>query len=222
MLHILLGAGFCNIILFYAFTDGVRFLRSNFDKVLYLMSCLLQKPILLPVLLPSRFRSRIAVKHLDTHTIEITKYENLGGRLREIKKQVQPTNFLMAVQETNFLYSMTLSGFIAASVTCTMLLETTYEDDEKHFKIIMLCLAVLQFTNGLFTSFTLFGRKTDFLRKLRKKSIGFQTGKPKTGNQGSAYQYNEDDADDNIREVPDEDFSPDKREENDEIEAYND
>lgn len=71
MLHILLGAGFANIILIYAFSDGVRFLRSNFDKVLYLLSCILQKPILLPVLFPSRFRSRIAAKHLETHTFEL-------------------------------------------------------------------------------------------------------------------------------------------------------
>ncbi len=41
LLHILLGVGFSNIILFYAFTDGVRFLRSNFDKILYLISCLM-------------------------------------------------------------------------------------------------------------------------------------------------------------------------------------
>lgn len=80
MLHILLGAGFTNIILFYAFSDGVRFLRSNFDKILYLISCLLQKPILLPVLFPGRFRSRIAVKHLETHTFELKKTELLGGR----------------------------------------------------------------------------------------------------------------------------------------------
>ena len=41
MLHVLIGAGFTSIILFYSFSDGVRYLRSNFDKVLYLVSCLL-------------------------------------------------------------------------------------------------------------------------------------------------------------------------------------
>ena len=41
MLHVLVGAGFIGIILFYSFTDGIRFLRSNFDKILYLISCIL-------------------------------------------------------------------------------------------------------------------------------------------------------------------------------------
>ena len=171
MLHILLGVGFTNIILFYAFTDGARFLRSNFDKVLYLISCLLQKPILLPILCPSRFRSRIAVKHLDTHTFELRKIEYLGGRAKEIKKQIQPTNFLMAVQETNFLYSITLSGFIATSVTSTMLLERQYTGEDAMQNAIMLSLAAVYFLYGLSVSFTLYGRKTDFLRRIRNNSI---------------------------------------------------
>lgn len=193
MLHILLGAGFANIILFYAFTDGVRFLRSNVDKVLYLLSCLLQKPILLPVMLPSRFRSRIAAKHLDTHTFELRRVEHLGGRPREIKKQIQPTNFLMAVQETNFLYSLTLSGFIAASVTCTMLLEAQYVGDQAEENAVILILSVTYFLYGLTTSFTLYGRKNDFLRKIKGNVID----------------------DDDVRETADDKFSPDKKEESD-------
>jgi hypothetical protein len=80
MLHILIGAGFTGIILFYSFSDGARSLRSNFDKLLYLISCLLQKPLLLPVLLPSRFRSRIADKHLKTHTVKLMRTHMEEGK----------------------------------------------------------------------------------------------------------------------------------------------
>merc|ERR1712167_493951 len=51
VLHVLIGAGFTGIMLFYSFSDGMQYLRSYPDKMLYLLSCLLQKPILLPVLL---------------------------------------------------------------------------------------------------------------------------------------------------------------------------
>lgn len=79
MLHVLIGAGFIGIICFYSFSDGARFLRSNFDKFLYLISCLLQKPILLPVLFPSRFRSRIAEKYLKTHTVKLIRSTTKEG-----------------------------------------------------------------------------------------------------------------------------------------------
>lgn len=166
MLHILLGLGFANIILFYAFSDGVRFLRSNFDKVLYLISCMLQKPILFPLLCPSRFRSRIAQKHLDTHTLNIKRVEHLGTRPKEITIKVQPTNFLMAVQETNFLYSLTLSGFIAATVTCTMLLEGEFSGDAAQSNWIMLSLSSFYFVYGLVVSIVYYGRKTDHLNRI--------------------------------------------------------
>ena len=41
VLHVLIGVGFTGIMLFYSFSDGVRFLRSYPDKILYLISCLL-------------------------------------------------------------------------------------------------------------------------------------------------------------------------------------
>jgi hypothetical protein len=97
VLHVLIGAGLTGIILLYSFSDGVRFLRSNFDKVLYLISCLLQKPMLLPVLMPSRFKSRIAKKHLNTHTVTLHENQMIEGNLIRIEKKVLPTNFLLAV-----------------------------------------------------------------------------------------------------------------------------
>ena len=81
ILHILLGAGFTSIILVYSFSDGMRFLRSNFDKILYLISCCMQKPILLPVLFPNRFRSRIAVNHIDTHSFYLKSKVLVNGMI---------------------------------------------------------------------------------------------------------------------------------------------
>lgn len=45
----------------YAFIDGVRFLNNTFDKLLYLLSCtVMHKPILIPIMCPSRFKSQEA------------------------------------------------------------------------------------------------------------------------------------------------------------------
>ena len=121
--------------MFYSFSDGARFLRSNLDKILYLISVILQKPILLPILMPNRFRSRIAEKHLKTQSVTFMNNnmvdelgimnlvkENRPRPVGEIKR-VQPTNFLLAVQETNFLLSFSLSGFIAVSTACSLLID---------------------------------------------------------------------------------------------------
>lgn len=57
VIECIIGIGMSTFSLFYAFSDGVRFLDSSVDKVLYMISCLLQKPILLPMMFPSRFKS---------------------------------------------------------------------------------------------------------------------------------------------------------------------
>jgi len=88
VLHILIGAGFTGIILFYSFSDGVRFLRSNVDKFLYLISCLLQKPLLLPILMPSRFRSRIAIKHISNYTVNIEQHIEVDGKMINNTKRI--------------------------------------------------------------------------------------------------------------------------------------
>ena len=129
LIHVLIGIGLMAIILFYSFSDGVRFLRSNVDKFLYLVSCILQKPLLLPLLMPSRFKSRIAKKHLNTHTLTLKDSKEIEGNTIAIEKKVLPTNFLLAVQETNFLYSFTLSGFVALSTTCTLIIESNFGDE---------------------------------------------------------------------------------------------
>ena len=125
----LIGAGLTSLIMFYAFTDAVRFLRSNLDKILYLISCLLQKPLLLPLLMPSRFRSRICTKQLQSYTITIQQTKLVNGKKINDQITIQPTNFLLAVQETNFLYSFALSGFVAFSTTCTLLIKNNFGDE---------------------------------------------------------------------------------------------
>ena len=169
MLHLLIGAGFISIILFYSFSDGVRFLRSNVDKFLYLISCLLQKPILLPVLLPSRFKSRIAEKHLLTHTVKLMRTTMVNGKQITQELVLQPTNFLLAVQETNFLYSFTLSGFVAMSTTFTLLENLNGKGSEPRNDILMLVISGVYAIYGLGVSVYLYGRKTDHLEDYWKR-----------------------------------------------------
>lgn len=72
----------------YAFLDGLRFLPERgalFDKALYLISCMaFQKPILVPMLLPSRFKSVLA-----THRFSDQQIVKVNGRM--------PPTFVLAV-----------------------------------------------------------------------------------------------------------------------------
>ena len=68
VMHTLLGFGFVSFAMIYAFTDGMHYLNSYVDKSLYLMSCLMQKPILMPLLMPNRFNSKIATKQIHKHS----------------------------------------------------------------------------------------------------------------------------------------------------------
>jgi hypothetical protein len=164
MLHILVGAGFTGIILMYCFVDGARYLRSNVDKFLYLISCILQKPLLLPVIMPWRFRSRIAVKHIEDHTFTVNTIEIIKGKQKHIEKIILPTNFLLAIQETNFLYSFTLSGFVASSTAFTLFIDVKWTFEEEGIApYIMLMISTIYFIYGLAISVFLYGRKTEHL-----------------------------------------------------------
>jgi len=164
VLHILIGAGFTSILMVYSFMDGVRFLRSNVDKVLYLVSCLLQKPILLPVLLPTRFRSRISQRHMETHAVHLTDKLLVQGKVKNIDKKVLPTNFLLAVQETNFLYSFALSGFVSFTTGATMLIENNFSGDgDGYLAKLMLIISLSYSLYGVVICIYMYGRKTDHL-----------------------------------------------------------
>ena len=63
LVQLLIAFGVTGAVFCYCFADGARFLRTWPDRLLYFLSCLLQKPILLPILLPgSFFQSYVATK----------------------------------------------------------------------------------------------------------------------------------------------------------------
>ncbi len=79
-------------------------------------------------------------------------------------KKILPTNFLMAVQETNFLYSFTLSGFVALSTTCTMIIESNFYDETYgNLALMMAVISGVYCVFGVVISVMLYGRKTDYL-----------------------------------------------------------
>ncbi len=53
----IIGIGLSVIVMTYCIFDGLRFLDSTFDQIIYVISCILQKPILLPMLMPGRFKT---------------------------------------------------------------------------------------------------------------------------------------------------------------------
>ena len=66
MIQVLVAFGFTGAIMLYVIGDASRFLISWGDRLLYFISCLLMKPILLPVLLPGNFfTSYVATSHFD-------------------------------------------------------------------------------------------------------------------------------------------------------------
>lgn len=61
IIYLMVAFGITTLILVFCFVDASRFLTSWIDKLIYLVSCLLQKPILLPLLMPgSFFKSKVA------------------------------------------------------------------------------------------------------------------------------------------------------------------
>ncbi len=50
-MQVIIGVGIVTCVLVYSIVDAIRFLPRWSDKVMYVTSCLLLKPILLPVIL---------------------------------------------------------------------------------------------------------------------------------------------------------------------------
>jgi len=66
VIQLLISFGVTGAIFCYCVADASRFLRTWPDRILYFVSCMLQKPILLPILLPGGcFKSYVATKHFD-------------------------------------------------------------------------------------------------------------------------------------------------------------
>ena len=81
---VIIAWGITGVVLAYTIFDSQRFVAKWSDKVLCLVSCLLLKPVVLPILFSgSFFRSPIAKQKTGKYIFEI------GG--------IQETNFMMAV-----------------------------------------------------------------------------------------------------------------------------
>ena len=81
---VIIAWGITGVVLAYTIFDSQRFVAKWSDKVLCLVSCLLLKPVVLPILFSgSFFRSPIARQKTGKYIFEI------GG--------IQETNFMMAV-----------------------------------------------------------------------------------------------------------------------------
>jgi hypothetical protein len=54
-MQLIIGFGITGVVICYAIVDNMRFISGVTDKIICVMSCLLLKPILLPVLFPGSF-----------------------------------------------------------------------------------------------------------------------------------------------------------------------
>lgn len=83
-MQIIVGFGITGVVLCYTIFDSIRFLPSHIDKFLCVLSSLLLKPILLPVLFPGTFfKSPIAVRR--------------AGKYVHVYEEITETRFMMAV-----------------------------------------------------------------------------------------------------------------------------
>ena len=136
--------------------EAQRYLPRCCDKLLYLFSCLLMKPILLPIMMTGNYffksdKHPVLQQRVDEDTLsDLSSSWNRG-------KDSKTTKFVLAVQEANFIFSFTLNGFIGAITVCNIL-----SDD--HFSVftlnlfILSCVAILY---GLFVAIYLYGRKVE-------------------------------------------------------------
>lgn len=143
VIECIVGIGFTGIATLYSFLDGSRFIYSKRDRIVYLASCLLQKPILLPMIFSSRFRSPVASEGFSEQ--EIIK---VNGQMPEV--------FVLAVQEINFFHSFTISFFIALTILCDQLMDNKYDSTSSQ---VLFFVSAVQWTFGMFTCLYLYGRK---------------------------------------------------------------
>ena len=144
VMQVIIGFGITGGVLFYSFLDASRFISHILDKILYLFSCLLMKPIYLPILLPgSCFRSPLSNKaqYQDCYQTKVSG--------------VKETEFVRAVQETNFLFSFTLASFSAMGTMFTILREDSYTTIDR----VMIAIASVYGISGSIICVLVYGRK---------------------------------------------------------------
>ena len=99
-MQLIIGFGITGAVICYTIVDNMRFVSSATDKILCVLSCLLLKPILLPVLFPgSFFKSPVS--------------KTRPGKYVHVHEGITETKFIMTVQETNFILTFTLAGVSA-------------------------------------------------------------------------------------------------------------
>jgi len=155
VIQIIVGGGFQLVALLAAYLDSARHLRRCCDKFLYFFSCLLQKPIALPLLLnneiffkPKQYRN---VSSISDSTSD-SEFTSEGSD--------DMSSFVLAVQEANFLYSFTMSGFIGTTTVCNLLVDANF----KPFALSLLAVSFVYSLFGLYISFYMYGRKVEHQR----------------------------------------------------------
>lgn len=143
VIECLIGVGFTALATLNSFFDGSRFIYSKRDRFLYLISCLIQKPILMPIIFSNRFRSPQA-----TESFSEQKIVKVNGQMPEV--------FVLVVQEINFFHSFVISFFIALTALCDQLMDNKYDTKSQQ---ILLIVSSIQWIYGMFISLYLYGRK---------------------------------------------------------------
>lgn len=142
-MQILIGFGITGLVLVYSVLDGMRFLPGICDKILYIFSCLLMKPILLPVIFPgSCFKSSIPL--------------NQRGYVHEYEG-ITETRFMIACEETNFLFTFTLAGVSAMSTFIAVCQTEKWGEMPLDTMIVSLAYGLF----GLAVSVLMYGRKVE-------------------------------------------------------------
>jgi hypothetical protein len=143
VIECIVGIGFTGIATLFSFMDGSRFIYSKIDRVLFFVSCLLQKPILLPIIFSNRFRSPVATEGFSEQEII-----RVNGQMPQV--------FVLAVQEINFFHSFTISFFIALTTLCDQLMDNRYDSTSSQ---VLFFVSAIQWAYGMFTCLYLYGRK---------------------------------------------------------------
>ena len=142
-MQILIGFGITGLVLVATILDGIRYLPHLSDKIMFIISCLLLKPILLPVLFPgSCFVSPIPVRSRTyVHTYD----------------EIKETKFMIAVEESNFLLTFTLAGVSAMS----NFIAVCQTEQWGTIPFDTLLVSVLYGVFGLVVSVLVYGRKVE-------------------------------------------------------------
>ena len=142
-MQILIGFGITGLVLVATILDGLRYLPHLSDKIMFVISCLLLKPILLPVLFPgSCFTSPIPTRtHTYVHSVD----------------EIKETKFMIAVEESNFLLTFTLAGVSAISTFIAVCQTERWGSIPLDTLVVSLLYGIF----GLCLSVLVYGRKVE-------------------------------------------------------------